>query len=342
MKQVDCIRICHITGICLFIMCGLMSCSNLIKKEPHYDICFHGEQSQKKNTPFIVTGKNVTVVGMLGSSISTSDSMWNDMTGIWLDSTKIVDCMWLKISDGVNNEEGVLKPSEMVVYPHHLAFDYPDVLEGITVKSELLASDAETGVMQSFYIKNNTDKDRSINLEFVVETNLKVASCFEGERRGPGNKLDWDSKGNIFAVNNWKNDSYVVWGSDIKVASFGTGMSGGKGARTVLSSMYSQLFLKAGKRQRVTYILVGSTQLLEDAKECYNKLWENKDKELDRKKEDISLVLEEACLQSDSLIFLDKKFYWSVISRYWQHSSVNNSKVPVNILVNKMMENLDI
>lgn len=328
-------------GICLLIS-GIISCANLVNKDECYHVCFHGEQIQGENTPFVVVGKNIAVLGIPKLSV---DTVWCDISGVWLDSTKLVNGMWLKISDGVNNEERVLEVSGIQVYPHYLLFDYPNILGGIKVESRLLASDTESGIIQTFSIENQTDRKRSVNIEFIVESNVGIASSHKGIENVDRirNMVEWDNKGKMFVLKNRKKDCYVVWGSDFQVASFGTGVSFKNNVSTASSSMYSQLRLKPGETQKITYLLVGSKQHLEDAKSSYFRLWKNKDKELTQKEKNISVVLKNASLQdNEKEKVLGKKYYWDIILKYWQHSNTDSKNLPINELIDKMMENCKI
>lgn len=325
-----------LVGIFLFIS-FVSSCNFSMKKKMPYDMCFEGQTNVSSSTPFVITGKGIAVVGTQDAFFS-ANSLY-EMSGVWIDSTKLINGMRMKVSDGINNKEELLKAAEIQIYPHYIRFNYPDILGGIKVYSMMFASDNESGIIHKYFIKNETERNRAVNLEFIVETNLTNGSVDSSFKQiHGGDVMEWDNEGKIFTVENLTSNCYVACGADYRIASFSTGKAlVNEQNSTTTASLYSQMRIKNNEMKEITYALTGSTRFMEDAKNSYVRLMKNENKEWGEKEKNIYNRL--CQLQSDNKkTVLDKSYYWKAISDIWQEETPDCIKPQIELLIKEMIK----
>lgn len=324
----------------MWLLGGLVvSCTGIRRNAP-YRICFEGKKSVGKSpdASFIATGKNTMILGR--QDLSFDDSL-HELSGIWFDSLKLLDGFWMKLSDGVNNTETVLKASGMSAYPHYLEFDYDEVPTDIKVGSVLFASESKSGIVHTYTIRNRTDGHKAVNLEFIVKTN-SVCPHWDGRGTKMCNRVVWNNKRETFVMEDLHGGYRFMWGSDLQVASFREGkMQIGGQENIMMPSMYSQIHLKPKEERQVTYVLVAFPYEESDIEEKYAELLNQKEKELACKKEAVWTVLETAYGgDQKNGEKRSESDYWKTIAGYWKRNIPSSMSVAVGDLGLEMLEGL--
>ena len=143
------------------------------------------------------------------------------MGGLWMQPLKLMDGFWVKLSDANKGSEAWLKEaSEFINYPYGNRFIYAPVLDGIEAERLQFCPQGEEGMVIQYQIKNTTSRQRKLQLEFVVKTDLSpVWFSKENNIVDATDTVHWMEDKKVFVANDTKNPWFTMWGSSLPAIS---------------------------------------------------------------------------------------------------------------------------
>ncbi|OUO03090.1 family 78 glycoside hydrolase catalytic domain [Bacteroides clarus] len=316
----------RIIGI-LMLGALISGCTDKTSAPAPWSACFNGLSNHGRTADkiYVTSGKKAQIIGLQDASFpDLGGHVAGEMGGIWTGSFKLADGYWMKVADVISNEDTLLHAREMIVYPHQNEFDFGQVLSGLNISSTQFASDVEPGVVISYTIENTTNNERSVNLGFLLNTDMSpVWFSEENGIRNTADKVEWDKDKEIFLVKDSLNSWHMAWGCDHKIACYEIGIEHvhTKGLVTP-TGMYTTLLLQPKQKETVRYVITSSIRSFDEAVDNYQILLKNADKELDDKKQSIETLLSTSEIEIPNKD-IENAYYWTLINNRWLEMDVD-------------------
>lgn len=305
----------------------LGGCTHRASVSAPWTTCFDGLSNQGKTADkiYVTSGKKAQIIGLQNATFpDLGGHVPGEMGGIWTGSFKLADGYWMKVADINSDEDTLLRAREMIVFPHQNKFDFGQVLNGLNITSTQFASDVEPGIVVSYTIENTTGQERSLNLGFLLNTDMSpVWYSEENGIHNAGDKVEWDKNREIFLVKDSLNDWYMAWGSDHKIACYEIGEKHVQTQGLVTpTGMYSTLQLKPSQKATVRYVIASSIRNYDEAVGNYQSLLENADKEIVEKEQSIRSLLSNSEIEIPDKE-IEAAYYWTLINNRWLEMDVD-------------------
>ncbi len=243
-------------------------------------------KSIRKDDLYVTAGEKLYIIG-------SQDGLFpyfgrhniEEMGGVWAHPIKLLDGYWLKIKTD-NIDKWLSCANNIIVEPIYNTFEYKEKDLYIT-RTEFVPLN-KAGYYLDYIIQNNSNKDIDIEIEFLARTELLPAWLSEKINiYDDYDELEFCYKENIFIGKDKSNPYYVIWGCDKKIDNveigkdiFGAEKTKGKGISGVIKHKFT---LKKQEKYSIQFCFAGSCNNLEEAKNCYNSLFGNKEKYLKEK-----------------------------------------------------------
>ena len=277
--------------------------------------------------PYVTQGKKAHIIGLQDASFpDMGGHNPGEMIGVWTHPIKLADGFWVKVTDQTNNEHAFLTAQEMIASPHINKFIYEPILSGIDIIGKQFASDDTSGVVISYEVENNSNYERSIILDFHLNTEISpVWFASDGGIVDSSDKVVWDIDRSVFIANDSLNPWSMVWGADLfstsyKIDDVKVIPTQGKGVGTMQSV---RLRLEEGEKVTINYVIASSLNNVDEAVERYNYLHANIDSQIATKKNDILNMLANSALTIPDKE-LQRAYDWVRINTRWLEMDVEN------------------
>lgn len=305
----------------------LGGCAHRASVSAPWTTCFDGLSNQGKTADkiYVTSGKKAQIIGLQNATFpDLGGHVPGEMGGIWTGSFKLADGYWMKVADINSDEDTLLQAREMIVFPHQNKFDFGQVLNGLNITSTQFASDVEPGIVVSYTIENTTGQERSLNLGFLLNTDMSpVWFSEENGIHNAGDKVEWDKNREIFLVKDSLNDWYMAWGSDHKIACYEIGEKHVQTQGLVTpTGVYTTLQLKPNQKETVRYVIASSIRNYDEAVGNYQSLLKNADKEIAEKEQSIKSLLSNSEIEIPDKE-IEAAYYWTLINNRWLEMDVD-------------------
>ena len=208
------IKILLLTG-CILSMVSCHSNNNKYESEIFNGLSNNGKYPSK---PYLTAGDKSYIVGCQdGSFPDLGGHVEGEMGGFWIPPLKMLDGVWLEINE-VGKEKPVLlsNASEFINYPQGNKFVYHQVLNGLDAERFQFCPQNKSGIVIYYTFKNNSDRERELELNFMVKTDLSpVWYSKENNIIDARDSVLWDKENSVFCAFDIKNPWFTVWGSTL-------------------------------------------------------------------------------------------------------------------------------
>ena len=295
----------------------------------HSSDVFNGLSDSGKylNKPYLTAGDKSYIVGLQdGSFPDMGGHIEGEMGGFWTLPLKLLDGIRLEVRDS-GEEKGIIfeKASEFVTYPQGNKFIYPQVLSGIDAERFQFCPQGKPGMVISYAFKNNSDRQRELELNLLVKTDLSpVWYSKENNIIDAPDSIIWDNSNSAFCGFDTGNPWFTVWGSALSAERHSqyddtTHLTRGSGKSAATGY---KIKIKPGETVSATFLISGSNTSKETALNAYKDLKENHIQLLTDK------ILHYKAIDNRVRIDIpDKKlqeaFTWGKINTEWLVSDLN-------------------
>ena len=273
------------------------------------------------NEPYLAAGDRTYIVGTQdGNFPDLGSHVKGEMGGLWMQPLKLMDGFWVKLSDANKNSEAWLKDaSEFVNYPYGNRFKYAPILDGIEAERFQFCPQGKAGMVIQYQIKNTTSRQRKLQLQFVVKTDLSpVWFSKENKIIDATDTILWLKDKKLFAANDMRNPWFTIWGSSLPVVSHAVNANApietiglGKAA----SSTY-QFEIKPHEVYTVVFVISGSNKNLETAQTNYTGILKNYKQLLNDKQQQYAAIIRRARVEIPDKN-LQQVYTWGKINTEW-------------------------
>jgi glycogen debranching enzyme len=245
----------------------------------HLSGVFNGLSNSGKypDKPYLTAGDKSYIVGFQdGSFPDMGGHVEGEMGGFWTPSLKLLDGIWLEISEA-GKGQGVLldKASEFVNYPQGNRFVFPQVLSGIDAERFQFCPQNKSGMVIYYTFKNSSDQERELSLNFIVKTDLSpVWFSRENSIIDASDSVFWNETNSAFCAFDVKNPWYSVWGSTLSPAGHSIDAAEAPATKGQGRSANTTYILKIKPGESITsaFTIAGSDTSMESALIVYNDL----------------------------------------------------------------------
>lgn len=271
--------------------------------------------------PYLTPGDKTYLIGTQdGNFPDLGSHVKGEMGGLWLHPIKLVDGFWLKLADAADKKESwLMQAKDFINYPYGNRFLYAPVLNGIDIERLQYCPQGKQGVVITCTLYNASARERRLNLDFVVKTDLSpVWFSKENNILDAPDALHWNDAGQLFTASDQQHPWFAAWGASLPAIAHTEGaktpietQGQGKAAATTY-----QLSLKAGETKTLHFVIAGSTENSEAALAACQDLLKNGDKLLKEKKAYYASILQRA-----RIAIPDKKlqqaYTWGKLNTEW-------------------------
>jgi hypothetical protein len=286
---------------------------------------FKESKDTNLNDLYISAGDRCYVVGAQnGLFPDFGHHVKDEMGGVWAHPIKLLDGYWLNIREQVVDAQDfwVEKANRFNNYPFYNEHEYLFPKQEIKITRQQFCPDGLEGVVITYFLTNESDKDRVFDLSFLGRTDLSPVWFSEqiGIEDGKDDgKLD-ESKG-IFIGNDSKNSWFVVFGADrpyqygkVDRSLFGPEQTAGQGISGLLT--YEKIEIRQGETTEVTFFVSGSSKSYESALETFYTLKTQNKQLFKAKKQRYDKLLQKSNVRIPDK-HLEKVFNWNKFNMDW-------------------------
>ncbi len=259
---------------------SFISCRNANIK--HESEIFNGLSNNGKfpSKPYLTAGDKSYIVGWQdGSFPDLGGHVEGEMGGFWTPPVKILDGVWLEINETGKGQTVLLnKASEFINYPQGNKFIYPQILSGIDAERFQFCPQNKSGMVIYYSFKNNLDRERELELNFMVKTDLSpVWFSKENSIIDAKDSVQWDKENSAFCAYDIKNPWFTVWGSTLPAASHSEDIETVPATKGQGRSAKSRYIIKIKPGETVTsaFLVSGSNVSMDAALDVYKDLKQN-------------------------------------------------------------------
>lgn len=291
-----------------------------------WDNCFSGlsNHGQTGEKPYATSGRMAKIIGKQNADFpDMGEHVKDEMGGVWTGSFKIADGYWFKLADITTNEDSILKANEFIVYPHCSKFDFGQVLNGVSVCATQFCSDNFPGAVVSYTLTNNSQKDLSLSVGFLL--NVDIFPVWFSEENGIENGADiieWDEKGEMFTARDSVNNWFAAWKCNYKISSYEQNESHVYNKGAIPTGIYSTIKLKAGESETISYSMASSIENKQKAMENCCELLNNYEAELADKELSIREMLSHSEIEIPNKN-IQNAYYWTLINNRWLENKID-------------------
>lgn len=277
------------------------------------------EKGQENNF-YLTAGDKSFIIGTQdGNFPDLGSHVTGEMGGIWNQMIKLLDGFWLRISDKGGNPVWLEDASVYTSYPYGSEFFYNPVLDGVIIRRFQFCPQGADGVVITYTLENQSDRDRNLNLDFVAKTDISpVWSSDQIGLKNAGDTILWDTQQSVFKARDLENTWYTVWGTDEKtsgyqfdVPTYINTLGPGKSA-----SSTHELTLPKGKKREISFVIAGSKTSMDEALAAYKEISQHKATSLEMKKAHYTHVLERGQINIPDKK-LQEVYNWCKINTEW-------------------------
>ncbi|MDR2810918.1 MAG: amylo-alpha-1,6-glucosidase [Tannerellaceae bacterium] len=299
----------------LIIVC-LAGCTTTGKNHPYADSYFAGVSNHGKTVDeaYLTAGDKAFIIGTQNGLFPDMGShIRGEMGGIWTLPIKLADGFRLKLTDAeTQKEDGLTKADTFINYPFGNRFVYPPT-NGVLVDRMQFAPEGKKGVVVQYTFENTAETSRTLTLDFTLDTELipvwfsKQNGIIDGK-----DTTEWDASANTFHAWDTDNNWHAVWGTDAPATN----------GNVEQASLVTTLQLKPGEKNRVTYVICGSTESPQEARTLLTDLITNKESLLAQKKDLYYALLKRSRIDIPDK-HLEETYNWVKINTQWLVSDLD-------------------
>jgi glycogen debranching enzyme len=264
----------------MFILGGILSViSCQTTNNEHATDIFNGLSNNGKypDKPYLTAGDKSYIVGLQdGSFPDLGNHVEGEMGGFWTPPVKLLDGIWLELREAGQDKGTLLdKASEFINFPQGNKFIYPQVISGIDVERFQFCPQGKTGMVIYYTFKNRSDRERELELNFIVKTDLSpVWFSKENNIIDAKDSVLWDNVNSAFCAYDINNPWFAIWGSTLKAARHSQDaetapITRGQGRSANIRYL---LKIKPGESIKPEFFVSGSNSSMQSAMSVYNDL----------------------------------------------------------------------
>lgn len=271
--------------------------------------------------PYLTPGDRTYLIGTQdGNFPDLGSHVKGEMGGLWLHPIKLVDGFWLKLTDAADNKENwFTTASDFINYPYGNRFLYAPILDGIEMERLQYCPQGKQGVIIACTFHNNSARERQLNLDFVVKTDLSpVWFSKENNILDAPDTLYWNETSQLFTATDQQHPWFAAWGASVPAIAHSESTitpiktrGQGKAAATTYP-----LTLKAGQTRTVRFVIAGSNQTKEAAMAVCKDLLKNGESLLKEKKAYYASILQRARIDIPDKK-LEQAYNWGKLNTEW-------------------------
>lgn len=264
-----------------FSILGLISSITHAQENSPYSI-ISGISSEGKilDKPYLTPGDRTYIVGIQdGNFPDLGSHVEGEMGGLWMPPIKLLDGFWVKLSDEDSGlKSWLMEAKEFINYPYGNEFIYKPILDGILVKRLQYCPQEKEGMVIKYTIQNTSSQFRKLIMDFVVKTDVSpVWFSKENNILDATDIISWDASKSIFVAKDREHPWFVVWGTSLPVTNYNTQGEAPiktKGDGKTVTTTH-QITLKPDEIITIAFVVSGSNESSEKAKESFNEILKN-------------------------------------------------------------------
>ncbi len=243
-----------------------------------------GISNEGKNLdkPYLTPGDRTYIVGTQdGNFPDLGSHVKGEMGGLWMPPIKLLDGFWVKLSDEDSGlKSWLMEAKEFINYPYGNEFIYEPVLGGILVQRFQYCPQGKEGMVIKYTIQNTSSQSRKLTMDFVVKTEVSpVWFSKENNILDAEDIITWDASMSVFVAKDVYHPWFAVWGTSFPSINYDTqietpinSIGNGKTGATK-----HQISLNPSEVVTLVFVVSGSNESSEKAKESYNEILKNYD-----------------------------------------------------------------
>lgn len=320
---------------CLFcgLVFGMSACqlSQTDKSPLNSDISMvmNGLSNKKgqEGNRYLTAGDKTYIIGTQdGNFPDLGSHVTGEMGGVWNHLIKLLDGFWVRVYDVGENPVWLEQAKNYTSYPYGSEFIYSPVLDGIEVSRFQFCPQGRNGVVVTYTLKNQSDRDRELAFDFIAKTDLSpVWSSEQIGLRNAGDTISWNVQQSVFEASDMENSWYVVWGTNEKPIEYSLDVStyvNTAGLGKSASSTY-KLLLKKGEEREISFVIAGSKNEKSEALTCYEDIFHHKSELLKQKKSFYTHILERGRITIPDKR-LQEVYNWCKVNTEWLVADLDN------------------
>ncbi|MGB3465298.1 MAG: glycogen debranching protein [Cyclobacteriaceae bacterium] len=228
--------------------------------------------SEYASTPYVTPGDRVYAVGLQNGDFE--ELGWHikgEMGGIWDHPIKLMDGFDITLVSGGKSIK-LTNADSFINYPFANLFTYKLPEENLSVKRWQFVPDGKEGLLVQVVIDNQSEEDRSINLQLTGHADLRPT--WLGERTNMIDNKDisaYDGSSQAWIANDAENPWFVVYGTDRKPSSTGIADRAQSGMG-ISNRLTYELNLRKNEQTIVNFVIAGSYESKKAAVSTFTKI----------------------------------------------------------------------
>ena len=270
---------------------------------------------------YLTPGDRTYIVGTQdGNFPDLGSHVKGEMGGLWMHPIKLLDGFWVKLSDEDSGVKSwLMEAKEFINYPYGNEFIYEPVLNGIQVQRLQYCPQGREGMVIKYTIQNSSSQSRKLTMDFVVKTDVSpVWYSKENNILDAADTISWDEARSIFVAKDVDHPWFAVWGTSLPAIGYNTRteapvqtIGNGKTGATK-----HQINLKPNETATVIFVVSGSNESSEKAKDSYSEILNNGDGLLKEKKDYYTAIMNRAVIVIPNKK-LEQAYNWGKFNTEW-------------------------